>query len=175
MTGWRLGILVLALLVAPRDALGQAVESPRPFAWDLARAVLIDPTTYAPAVITHEAMSGDWKTSQVFFAHGWVERNPQFTISGLPNDRPVSYEAGTRIITRESLKVFQYSLVNNAAAGIAERLLIQKYPGQRRLIRTLSWIERIGFASFVTYTKAGAHIRQSRENRRLARAYGYSR
>jgi hypothetical protein len=90
--------------------------------WDVARAVLIDPTTYAPALVAHEAMTRDWKTSQVLFAHGWMERNPRFTASGLPNDVPVSYGEGNRIIHRASLRVLQYSVLNNAASGIGERL-----------------------------------------------------
>jgi hypothetical protein len=165
--------LVLAIL--PAVAAGQTPEPPRPIVWDVARAVLIDPTTYAPALVAHEAMTRDWKTSQVLFANGWVERNPRFTVSGLPNDAPIGYDEGTRIIHRESLRLLQYSAINNAASGIAERLLIARYPSRRKLIRTLGWIERIGYASFVTYRNAADHLRQAGENRRLARRYGLSR
>ena len=169
-------VLAIALMVPVRAAAaGQTPEPPRPLAWDIARAVLIDPTTYAPALVAHEAMTRDWRTSQVFFAHGWVERNPRFTTSGLPNDAPIGYDAGNRIIRRESLRLLQYSAINNAASGIAERLLTARYPSRRKLFRTLGWIERIGYASFITYRNAADHFRQAGENRRLATVYGYAR
>lgn len=63
------------------------------------------------------------ETSQVLFARGWVEMNPRFTISGRPNDVPVAYGAGKRIIRREARSLLQNSAVNNLAEGIGERLL----------------------------------------------------
>ena len=62
----RVLMLATVLGLAPALALAQAEQS-RPFAWDVARAVLIDPTTYAPALISHEAIRQDWKTSQILF------------------------------------------------------------------------------------------------------------
>ena len=47
---------VLALLLLPSPARSQQPESSRPFAWDVARAVLIDPTTYVPAIVSNEAI-----------------------------------------------------------------------------------------------------------------------
>jgi hypothetical protein len=164
----------LALLLIAPSASGQA-EPSRPFAWDVARAVLIDPTTYVPAIVSNEAMMRDWKTSQVLFAHGWHEANARFTITGLPQDVPVSYDEGRRRIHQISWKVFQYSALNNTAAGIAERLLIQKYPRRKTLIRTISWIERISYATVITYRNSAVHLRQAAENRRLAREFGYAR
>lgn len=164
----------MLLVLAPASALAQAqVETPRPFAWDVARAVLIDPTTYAPALISYEAIRRDWKTSQVLFANGWVEANPRFTVSGRAGDVPVSYREGTRRIRGAALTMFQYSAVNNTSAKIIERLLIARYPHRKKLIRALSWTERIAFASLLTYTNAADHIRQASTNRRLAREYGY--
>ncbi len=165
----------LVLWLLPAMVAGQTAEPSRPVAWDVARGVLIDPTTYAPALISHEAMSRDWKTSQVLFAHGWLERNPRFTVSGRPDDIAISYEAGNRIIHRESLRLLQYSLLNNAASGIGERLLIARYPSRRTLIKAIGWAERIGYAAFMTYRNSADHLRQARENRRLARVYGYAR
>lgn len=166
-----LPIAAIVLLLLPAAGAAQPAEEPRPMAWDVARAVLIDPTTYAPALIAHEAMTRDWKTSQVLFAHGWVERNPRFTISGRPNDVPISYAAGNGIIHREALKMFQYSALNNAAVGVGERLLASRYPSRKKLIRTVAWIERIGYASFVAYRNSADHFRQAAENRRVARLH----
>jgi len=173
--GHRLAIvLVLVLALAPATMVAQTVEAPRPVAWDVARAVLVDPTTYAPALIGHEAMTHDWKTSQVLFRHGWVESNPRFTKSGLPNDVPVSYSTGSGIIHREAFKLLGYSAMNNVAMGIGERLLIVRYPSRRKLIRTLGWVERIGYASFLAYRNSADHFRQAGKNQRLARDLGYS-
>jgi hypothetical protein len=170
----RLAIGVIALTLWAVVAYGQAAERSRPFAWDVARAVLIDPTTFAPAVIAHQSMMQDWKTSQVLFANGWLEVNPRFTASGLPNDVPLSYGAGVARIHTASLQVLLYSGINNTASRIGERMLISRYPSHKRLIRTLGWIERIGYASFIAYQNSADHLRQSKENRRLARVYGYS-
>ena len=60
------------------------------------KRVVFDPTTYAPAVIAYDGTMRDWNTSQPFFRHGYNERNERFTLSGLPNDRPLSYEVGQR-------------------------------------------------------------------------------
>lgn len=163
--------IVIASVVAPPAARGQ--ESAPSVVLNLARKVLIDPTTYAPAVISFEAMSRDWKTSQVLFEHGWVEANPRFTVSGRPNDVPVSYKAGKRIIRADALVLLQYSALNNVAAGIGERILLARYPSHKKLIRTLSWIERIGFASLIAYRNTSDHLRQAGTNRRLAVEYGY--
>ena len=102
-----------------------------------------------------------------------LKRIPRFTISGRPNDTPVSYREGRRMIRGTALTILQYSVVNNVSAGIGSRLLETRYPSHKKLIRALSWIERIGFASFVTYRNSADHIRQARTNHRLAREHGY--
>jgi hypothetical protein len=48
-----------------------------------------------------------------------------------------------------------------------------RYPDRKKLIRVLSWIERIGYASLVTYISAADHLRQASANRRLAREHGF--
>ena len=65
MRAARVFIAAMLMSLVPVAALAHApAEEPRPFAWDVARAVLIDPTTYAPALISHEAIRQDWKTSR---------------------------------------------------------------------------------------------------------------
>ena len=168
----RILIIALALVFCPVSA-GAQTENARPLAWDVTRAVLIDPTTYAPGLIVNAAMQQDWKTSQVLFAHGWVEQNRDFTRSGLANDVPVSYREGTRRIRRAALTVLGYSVVNNLGAAGLERLFITRYPERKTLIRTLSWVERIAFASILTYNNSARYFRQADANRRLALEYGY--
>ena len=175
MSATRVFIAAMLLGLVPASALAQAqAEKPRSFAWDVTRAVLIDPTTYAPALISHEAIRRDWKSSQILFANGWLEQNARFTVSGRTNDVPVSYEEGARRIHRIALTIFQHSAVNNMSARAVERLLVARYPHRKRLIRALSWAERIVFASLLTYTNSADHIRQASTNRRLAREYGYT-
>lgn len=165
--------IVAAMLTVWPVSAGAEADRPRTFAWDVARAVLIDPTTFAPAVISYRAIKRDWTTSQVLFEHGWVEQNPRFTISGKPNDVPVSYGEGTKRVRVAALGVLQYSAANNAAVSVVERLLIARYPHHKTLIRRLSWVERIAFASILTYRNSAEHLRQASNNRRLAREYGY--
>jgi hypothetical protein len=178
MRAARVFIAAMLLGLVPASALAQdppqAVE-PRSFAWDVARAALIDPTTYAPALISYEAIRQDWKTSQVLFANGWLEENPRFTVSGRANDVPIGYDEGASRIRRNALTILQYSAVNNVSARVVERLLVARYPHRKRLIRALSWAERIAFASLLTYNNSADHIRQASTNRRLAREYGYTR
>ena len=165
-------IAAAVLTLSPVSAVAQADQA-RPFAWDVARAVLIDPTTWAPALISHEAIRRDWKTSQILFENGWLEQNPRFTGSGRANDVPVSYDEGTRRIRRIALTVLMHSTVNNVSIGVAERLLIDRYPRRKTLIRAVSWAERITFACLLTYRNSADHLRQASINRRLARDYGY--
>lgn len=166
--------LVCGIVIAFVPSLARAQDKPRPFVWDIARSVLIDPTTYAPAVLSYEAQRLDWKTSQVFLDRGWVEQNPRFTVSGRPNDVAVSYEAGNQKIRREALVRLQQSITNNLAIGIGERVLIARYPEHRKLFRVLSWVERISVASYMSYLASAEHFRQASKNRQLARANGYA-
>ena len=109
----------------------------------------------------------------MFFQHGQLERNPQFTVSGFPDDVPISYAAGKRVIFRNSLEDLGASLINNVAARIVERTLVQRHPRREKLIRTLGWIERISFAVSLASVQSANHFRQWRENERLARDIGY--
>ena len=131
------------------------------------------PTTYAPAALSYTALKMDWDSSQTLFRNGWVEQNHRFTISGRPNEMPVSYEEGNRRIRQMALLHLQESLVNNAAANIFERVLAEKYPQHRKLFKVLSWVERIGFASYVSYMASANHFRQTERNRQLAVQFGY--
>jgi hypothetical protein len=168
---WAIALLLMVIVVIPCGVYAQDEDSPRPLLWDVARAVLIDPTTYVPAAISYEAMMQDWKTSQALFARGWVEANPRFTVSGRPNDVPIGYAAGKGVIGRIAVNVLQQSAVHNVSAGLVERLLISRYPARKKLIRVASWMERIGYASLVSYRNSAKHFRQAALNRRLAREY----
>lgn len=174
MTRMGASIVGALLLLLPLPARGQDSETPSRLVWEIAKSVALDPTTYAPAVIAYGATMWDWRTSQLLFANGWVEANPHFTVSGKPNDVPVDYRTGTGLIRNTSLTILGYSAAHNAAVNVGERLLVRRFPSHGKLIKVLSWSERIAYAALVTYRNSAGHIRQARENRRLARAYGYS-
>jgi hypothetical protein len=138
----------------------------------IAKGVLLDPTTYTPAVLSYEGMRLDWNTSQVFFQHGFIEQNARFTMSGLPNDQPLGYHAGNREILSIALDNLQTSLVNNVGDRIFEEWLLAKYPNHPKVVKTFGWIERIGFASYLSYLRAGPHFTQWQQNQRLAGEMG---
>src|ERR1700722_10337182 len=115
-SAWRTVALVIvgASLVSHSSIVASAQEQERSSpASTIVKQVVLDPTTYAPAVIAYDATVQDWKTSQPFFRNGFMEGNPRFTISGLPNDLPVSYAEGMRRIAADGVRDLGLSLFNN--------------------------------------------------------------
>ena len=78
-------ILLSMMILTPAIASAQT-ETDSNVVWDVTKAVLFDPTTYAPATLSYTSMKMDWDSSQTLFRNGWVEQNQRFTISGRPND-----------------------------------------------------------------------------------------
>ena len=141
--------------------------------WSIFTQVVSDPTTFAPAITSYTAERLDWKSSQLFFQQGYLEHNAQFTLSGYPDDVPISYSAGKQVILKNSLEDLGASLVNNVAARIVERTLVARHPKREKLIRTLGWVERISFAVSLASVQSANHFRQWRENATRARELGY--
>jgi hypothetical protein len=150
-------VWLLSLMAVPASAQESSIKS-------VAKAVLVDSTTYAPAAITYAAMRLDWQTSQPLFRAGYLEQNSRFTLSGRPNDQPISEAAGHHQIVRAALVILAQSAIHNTASQVLQRAFIARYPEQKRLLKTLGLIERIGFASGVTYALSARHIRQIRIN-----------
>ena len=165
-------ILLSMMILTPVVASAQS-DTDSNVVWDVTKAVIFDPTTYAPAVLSYKSMKMDWDSSQTLFRNGWVEQNHRFTISGRPNDLPVSYAEGNRRIRNMALMHLQESLVNNVAANVFERVLADKYPQHRKLFKVLSWAERIAFASYVSYIASESHFKQTGRNRQLAVQFGF--
>ena len=163
---------LVVLILAPTLASAQS-ENDSSFFWDVTKSVVLDPTTYAPATIAYTSLKIDWDSSQVLFRNGWVEQNHRFTVTGRPNSKPISFDDGNRKIRQMALLHLQESVINNVAANVFERVLSSKYPEHRKLFKTLSWIERIAFSSYVSYLASANHFRQARRNRELAVQYGY--
>ena len=172
----RMALVVLAAWMVCRalPAFAQDPDEPSPLsAGSIFKQVVSDPTTYTPTIVAAGGQYLDWKSSQVFFQHGFLEQNPTFTVSGLAGDAPVSYGTGNWRIARSAVVNLGPSLVNNAATAILERALIQRYPTHRKLVRALSWTERIAFASYASYHRSAASFRQWELNGQRARQLGY--
>ncbi|HEY7448415.1 MAG TPA: hypothetical protein VH702_09710 [Vicinamibacterales bacterium] len=173
-------ILIATLFVVP-CALAQEASDPGPAelpdqpsaVWEVTRRTLLDPTTYTPAVLSYGSTRLDWNSSQVFFRHGFVEQNHRFTVSGFSYDIPISHAAGNRQILIDSLGILQMSVINNVTTNVLENILIKRYPHRRKLLRTLGWVERIGFASYWSYRLSADHFRKWRENEQMAQRLGY--
>jgi hypothetical protein len=166
------GLLAVLSLGVPLHAFAETPDESS-FAVDVFKRVVFDPTTYAPAAVAYHSYRLDWNTSQVLFQHGFKEVNPRFTVSGYPRDMPISYQEGNRRILGDALRVAGTSLVNNLIENVFERALLQNSPDHRRLIRTLGWIERITFASYLTYRQSSQHFQQAERNRQMAAQYGF--
>ena len=166
-------LMLLSMMILTPAIASAQTENDSNVVWDVTKAVLFDPTTYAPATLTYTSMRMDWNSSQALFRNGWVEQNQRFTISGRPNALPVSYAEGNKRIRQMALMHLQESLVNNTAANIFERVLANKYPQHRKLFKVLSWTERIAFASYVSYMASADHFRQNERNLQLAVQFGY--
>ena len=137
------------------------------------KAVIADPTTYAPAALLYQSMMLDWNSSQPLFAHGFVEDNPRYTRNGLSHDIPVSYQAGKRRILRDTFAVVPAMLVNNTASHLIERTLARKYPEHTKAFRVLGVVQRISLSAFVSYRLSASHFQQWQMNQRVARQMGY--
>ena len=166
-------LLLLSLVMLTPTVASAQTETDSNIFWDVTKAVVFDPTTYAPATLSYTSMKMDWTTSQTLFRHGWVEQNHRFTVSGRPNDLPVSYGDGNKKIRQMALLHLQESIINNTAANVFERVLANKYPQHRKLFKVLSWVERVAFASYVSYAASANHFKQTEKNRQLAAQYGY--
>jgi hypothetical protein len=169
----RLVAVLTALLLFSAVGVFAQDRGERPFIADVITRVVLDPTTYVPAALAYDATMRDWRTSQPFFQHGFYESNARFTVSGLPNDVAISYGAGQRIIRADALESLKRSAVNNLAEQIIERVLVNKYPNHRKLVRAIGWAQRISFASFKAYRLSSPHYRQAGQNERLAKQLGF--
>jgi hypothetical protein len=161
--------VVLSLVCVP---FARAQEStPSTFGRALKLTVL-DPTTYAAPILYFDSTVRDWNTSQVFFRNGFVERNPRFTVSGLPGDPPLSYGAGRAQITKDAFAVLGVSAVHNFSSQMITQALQTRYPEHRKLIAVIGWAERIGVSSWMSYQVAMPHYRQTQRNQQMIATLG---
>jgi hypothetical protein len=148
-------------------------RSERPWSfWHTTKQIALDPTTYAPAILSYESTKLDWDTSQVFFRNGYVEGNPRYTASGLPNDTPLSYGRGDHKILMDTLQNLGGSMAHNFIERSMETMLLQRYPDHPKLVKTIGWIERSVFASYWSYRLSATHFRQWKWNEQQAAALG---
>jgi hypothetical protein len=73
----------------------------------------------------------------------------------------------------DAFLTLEMSLINNVSSQIFERVLIDRFPQQRKLVRTLGWIERGAFTSFMAYHLSAQHYRQASVNQAYAQQMGF--
>ncbi len=170
---WILAKVLLALLLAVHPAVAQSqftdADRTSPVA-DVAKQVLTDPTTYVPASLLYVSMKLDWNSSQPLFQLGYVEDNPRYTRTGLPQDAPISYGAGNRKLLMQSLAILPSSMANNAINRVVQRGLTARFPHSRKLWSVLSWTERAVFASYTSYVISSPHFEQWKKNQQMIEA-----
>jgi hypothetical protein len=171
VTGTLIVVALTALVASPASAQdrGRAPLLPA-----VVEEVLLDPTTYAPAILSWEATRLDWGSSQVFFQNGWVEQNPRFTVSGQSHDTAMGYGAGNREILAEAAANLRLSLVNNVTDRVIEHMLARWQPNHPKLIRAIGWIERTAVASYLSYQLSSEHLSQWEWNEQRAHQLGYN-
>jgi hypothetical protein len=141
--------------------------APRPLLAEVFTRVLKDPTTYALPPIVYTAHRLDWDSSQKLFQHGYLEANPNFTLTGRIDDAPISHAAGNRRILRYSAATIGRSVLNNGICAIVERRLIDRAPRRRKLIRALGWIERGVVTAYWSYRLTHNQVGQWMDNERV--------
>jgi len=137
------------------------------------KAVGRDPVTYTPVVMKFTAMSLDWESSQIFFRHGFVEHNERYTVSGRPDDVPISHAAGRRKLAMDSLTLLARTVPQSLAERATERLLVRVFPQHKKAMVVAGRAIRILGASYMSYTTSRANIRRWQRNERLAHQMGF--
>ena len=165
--------IVVALMILVASSVSAQDQEPTSFVRDVVKKVILDPTTYAPAIVAWKATRLDWQSSQVFFRHGWFEHNSRFTVSGRSDDTAIGRAAGNRQILADAITVLRLSTVNNLSERVIERWLMPRYPNHRKLLHAIGWIERSAMASYWSYRESAGHLRQWQKNVRLAQQLGY--
>jgi hypothetical protein len=164
--------LAVTIVAAPRPAFAADGETGPSISARVIKSTLIDPTTYAPAIIFYDATLRDWNSSQPLFQAGFVEHNERFTISGRADDFPLSYGAGHSKIVADSLQLMAVSAAHNAASHLFEEALHARYPNHGKVVTAIGWAERIAVGSLLTYRIAGPHYQQWQRNQQLITTLG---
>ncbi len=164
-------LLAVIILASAGPAAAQTEQPSRVAA--VLRSVVRDPVVYVPAAAKYTSLRLDWGSSQVFFVHGFLEKNARYTISGRSNDIALSREAGNRRIVGDTLVVLSQSLSLGLAERAVERMLSSRFEGHQRLVAVIGRVVRIAGAASLTYNSSAPHFRQWQRNQRLAQEMGF--
>jgi hypothetical protein len=172
--GWgRAGLALAAMSLLWTPTVWAQTQEEQSLVSSVMRAVVRDPATYAPSLTKYSAMNLDWESSQIFFRHGFVERNARFTVSGRSADTAISHGAGSRKIVVDSLMLLVQTVPENFAERALERVLIRRYPQHRKMLIVTGHVGRFLGTSYLSYSASMGHFRQWQRNERLARQMGY--
>jgi hypothetical protein len=164
---------ITLVLSSAQFALAQQDEKPSSVLGSVVKGVILDPTTYAPAILGYHSTMKDWNTSQPFFNNGYVEHNARFTVTGRANDAPVSYIEGRNRILRDAITTLSVAAAQNATSRLVEQALLARYPDHRKAVKTVGWIQRIALGSLMSYHLSASHYRQAALNAQRAKELGY--
>ncbi len=165
----RVTVVALMMLVASSSVSAQ-VQDHASFVPDVVKNVILDPTTYAPAIVAWTATHLDWPSSQIFLQNGSVEHHARFTVNGRGDDTTIGYASGNRQIVADAIANLQLSLVDNVSARVVQRLLMPRYPHHRTLLRTIG--EKCDGVVW-SYRQSAGHFRQWRANQQRVHQLGY--
>ncbi len=127
----------------------------------IAQSIIKDPTTYIPAGVGYVSTRLDWSSSEVFTSHGWLEKNPAFTKSGLPNDVALSQSDGNRKILSYTLQnLAQSAIANGVERVMVEKVLVPLNPSHEKALKRVGMGIRWGLCAYLTYTLSHDHLVQ---------------
>ena len=86
---------------------------------------------------------------------------------------PLPYAEGKKRILADAAANLGMSALNNLTGRVFERMLTERYPEHRKIVRAVSWIERISFGVYMSYMLSKDHYRQAELNATRAQQLGY--
>lgn len=168
------GIVVAAILIVSSAALAQEAETRQdrhPFRSAFVSS-LLDPTSVVPPVLFKKWTDDDWRKSQKLFGAGMVEANPLFTVSGKPNDTPISYAAGRRKINLQTMQVAAMTYGIDLSLRSLDNLAQRQDPQNRRALKWGFFAARMATKAYLVHKLANPHRVQAGKNEQMALELG---
>ena len=150
------GVVAVVLLagifcVATSNAIAQDQDRSS-FVGSIVKQVAFDPTTYAPShhrLRRHHARLEDIPAVLPGTASWSTTRGLRSAAE--PTIVPLPYADGKKRILADAAANLGMSALNNFTGRVFERMLTERYPKHRKIVRAVSWIERISFGVYMSY------------------------
>ena len=131
---------------------------------DTLKKSALDGMTYVTPALLAVSSFGDWNSSQRWFKAGYRETNYRLTISGKPNDIPVSYGEGRKIIIVDTIKIAGWSFAINAGSRGLERVLVRHFPDKKREVKIFTRVARTAASGYAAWYFSKDHFGKWIEN-----------